>query len=192
MKTKNRTDKSAVVPAASQPKTTGGNTAAKNAPKKPPKFALEGNKWLVEHQVGNREIVINDTEPKQTVYIFKCSNSTVQIKGKVNSVAVDDCDKVAIVFETVVASFEIVNCRSVEVQVTGKVPSFAIDKTSGCQLYLSKNSLETEIVTSKSSEMNVLLPTSDPDQDLVEIAIPEQYKTTVKNGRLHTEIVQHV
>jgi adenylyl cyclase-associated protein len=192
MKSKNRTDKTSVVPAASQPKTQA-NTSAKNAaPKKPPKFALEGNKWLVEHQVGNREIVINDTEPKQTVYIFKCSNSTVQIKGKVNSVAVDDCDKVAVVFDTVVASFELVNCRSVEVQVTGKVPSIAIDKTSGCQLYLSKDALDTEIVTSKSSEMNVLLPTSDPDQDLVEIAIPEQYKTTVKGGKLHTEIVQHV
>jgi adenylyl cyclase-associated protein len=191
MKSKNQKDKSSVVPATqAKTTTTGGAKAA--AVKKPPKFALEGNKWLVEHQSQNRELVISDTEAKQTVYIYKCSQSTIQIKGKVNSVAVDDCDKVAIVFDTVVASFEIVNCRSVEVQVTGKVPSFAVDKTSGCQIYLSKDALDTEIVTSKSSEMNVLLPTTDPNQDLVEIAIPEQYKTTVKNGKLHTEIVQHV
>jgi len=86
----------------------------------------------------------------------------------------------------------VVNSRSVEVQVTGKVPSFAVDKTSGCQIYLSKDSLDTEIVTSKSSEMNVLLPSPDPDQDMIEIAIPEQYKTTVRDNKLVTEIVQHV
>jgi len=99
---------------------------------------------------------------------------------------------VAIVFDTVVSSFEVVNCRSVEVQVTGKVPSFAIDKTSGAQIYLSKGALDTEIVTSKSSEMNVLIPGSSADEDLVEIAIPEQYKSTVKDGKLVTEIVTHV
>lgn len=32
-------------------------------------------------QVGNREIVINQTEPKQTVYIYNCSASTIQVGG---------------------------------------------------------------------------------------------------------------
>jgi len=191
MKTKNRTDKVSVVPAVAAKTNT---SAPKEATKKtlPPKFGLEGNKWVVENQVNNKNIVISDPEPKQVVYIFGCTGSTIQIKGKVNAITVDGCAKTAIVFETVVSSFDVVNSRSIEVQVTGKVPSFAIDKTAGCQIYLSKGALDTEIVTSKSSEMNVLLPTSDPEQDLVEIAIPEQYKTTVKNGRLVTEIVQHV
>jgi len=135
--------------------------------------------------------VINDVEPKQTCYIYRCSNSTILIKGKLNNISLDDCSKVAIVFDTVVSSFEMVNCRSVEIQVTGKVPSFAIDKTSGVQLYLSKDALDTEIVTSKSSDMNVLLPVSS-DEDLVEIAIPQQYKSTVKDGKLITEVVSHV
>jgi len=161
-------------------------------PKKPPKLTLEGSKWVVEYQVGNKNIVISDTEPKQTCYIYRCSNSTVQIQGKINAITLDDCTKVAVVFENVVASFEAVNCRSIEVQVTGRVPSIAIDKTSGCQIYLGKSALDTEIVTSKSSEMNVLIPSSDPDQDMIEMAIPEQYKTMVKNNKLVTEIVQHV
>jgi len=192
MKSKNRTDKVSVVPATAAK--SHAQTAPKESAKKivPAKLALEGNKWVVEHQVNNKDIVISDTEPKHVVYIYKCNNSTIQIKGKVNAITLDECTKVAVVFETVVASFEVVNCKSVEIQVTGKVPSFALDKTSGAQIYLSKDALDTEIVTSKSSEMNVLLPTSDPNQDLVEIAIPEQYKTTVKGGRLVTEIVQHV
>jgi len=189
MKSKNRKDKTSVVPAAAIKNTVPKEV--KEIASKPPKFALESQKWAVEYQRDNKNLVISDTEPRQTVYIYKCVNTTVVIKGKVNAITVDDCTKTAVVFDTVMASFEVVNCRSVEVQVNGKAPSFAIDKTSGCQLYLSQESLAAEIVTSKSSEMNVLLPQVN-DEDMVEIAIPEQYKTTVKNGRLHTEIVQHV
>jgi len=191
MKTKSRTDKSSVVP-AKEAKETSSAPKGKEAVAKPPRLTLEGSKWCVEYQVGNKNIVIADTEPKQTVYIYKCNNSVIQVKGKVNAITVDDCLKTAVVFENVVASFEIVNCRSVEVQATSKVPSIAVDKTSGCQIYLGKEALETEIITSKSSEMNVLIPSQSEDQDMVEMPIPEQYKTTVKGGKLRTEIVQHV
>jgi len=30
--------------------------------------------------------VISDTELKQVVYAFKCNNSTLQVKGKINSI----------------------------------------------------------------------------------------------------------
>jgi len=190
MKSKNRTDKSSVVPAIVPKATTSAAAKKTAAPTKPPKFALEGNKWVVEYQVGNKQLVIDQTEVKQTVYIYKCKDSVIQIKGKVNAVTVDDCTKTAVVFENIVASFEVVNCNSVEVQSIGKVPSFAVDKTSGCQIYLSKEGLESEIVTSKSSEMNVMFP--DPTGEMIEMAIPEQYKSSVKNHKLVTEIVQNV
>jgi len=192
MKSKNRTDKSSVVPASAAKETSGGSSGKKETATKPPKLSLEGNKWVIEWQVNNKNIVISDTEAKQTVYIYKCKGSTIQIKGKVNAITLDDCSKTAVVFENCIASVEIVNSNSVEVQVLGKVPSFAVDKTSGCQIYLSKDSLEAEIVTSKSSEMNVLIPGRTPDDDLVEMAIPEQFKTLVRNGKLVTESVAHV
>lgn len=40
----------------------------------------------------------------------------------------------------------------------GTMPILAIQKTDGCQVYLSLKSLNAEIVTSKSSEMNILVP----------------------------------
>lgn len=49
------------------------------------------------------------------------------------------------------------------VQVLGKVPTVSIDKTDGCQMYLSEDSLNVEIVSSKSSEMNVLVPKGNGD-----------------------------
>lgn len=48
-------------------------------------------------------------------------------------------------------------------QVLGKVPTISIDKTDGCQIYLSKDSLDVEIISSKSSEMNVLVPKANGD-----------------------------
>lgn len=45
----------------------------------------------------------------------------------------------------------------------GNVPTISIDKTDGCQMYLSDKSLDVEIVSSKSSEMNVLIPKGNGD-----------------------------
>ena len=59
---------------------------------------------------------------KQTVYIYKCTNSTIRINGKVNSITVDACKKCAIVFDNAVAALEVIGSQSIQAQVTGKVP----------------------------------------------------------------------
>lgn len=64
------------------------STTSLNAAKKPAKFALEGHKWCIENQEGNQGIVVDNTELKQVVYIYNCTNSVIQIKGKVNAVVV--------------------------------------------------------------------------------------------------------
>jgi adenylyl cyclase-associated protein len=189
MKTKNQ-DKSAApvpTPAASAP-ARKTNTAPKLGP---PKFELDGQKWKIENQANNKNIVIENPETRQTVYIYKCHDSVIQIKGKVNSIMLDSCKKTGLVFENAISVAEVVNCNSVQVQVTGKVPSIAIDKTSGCQVFLSAESLHTEIVTSKSDEMNVVLPPLDPQDDITEIPIPEQFRTLISNRKLVTTPVEH-
>jgi len=192
MKTKNRPveERSSVVPATAAKEPSGSAAAKKVVSRGPPKLALEGTKWCIENQDGNKSIVIENTETRQTVYIYRCNNSVIQIKGKVNSIAVDDCLKTAVVFENALSSIEVVNCKSLEVQVTGKVPTVAIDKTSGIQVYFPDANVETEIVSSKSDSMNILFP--GPDKELVELPVPEQYKTHIKNFKLHTETVAHV
>jgi len=193
MKTKNLPpeQKSSVVPASTAPSSstkTKENVVGGAPGSKPPKFEKEGVKWVVEHQVGNKSIEITDTNPKQTVYIYKCADSVIQIQGKVNHITIDGCNKCGVVFLDAIAACEAVNCSSLQIQVTGRVPSVAIDKCSGVQVFLSKLSLETEIVTSKSSEMNIVIPKGD---DVVELPVPEQYVTKVKDGKLITETVAH-
>ena len=43
------------------------------------------------------------------------------------------------------------------------MPTISVDKTDGCQMYLSRDSLGVEIVSSKSSEMNVMIPQASGD-----------------------------
>ena len=153
------------------------------------------------------------------VYAFKCTDSTLVVKGKINSIFLDSCKKTAVVFDSVVSSIEFVNCQSVQMQVLGAVPTISIDKTDGCQIYLSQDSLNVEIVSSKSSEMNVLVPTGTGDfvrrshtlsLSLIlthslpnlsicdfffekfqkEFPVPEQFKTTVSKQGLTTTAVE--
>jgi len=92
-------------------------------------------------------------------------------------------------------------------QVLGKIPTISIDKTDGCQMFLSTESLNVELITSKSSEMNVMIPKANGDYvsnssidsqiffcDFLQLyfilqseyPVPEQFKTTISKKGLHT------
>ncbi|XP_022199975.1 adenylyl cyclase-associated protein 1 isoform X2 [Nilaparvata lugens] len=159
------------------------------ATNKPPVFARDGKKWLVEYQHKNQNLVIDGAEMNNVVYMFGCSESTLTVKGKINSVFLDSCKKSAVVFDSLVSSVEFVNCQSVQMQVLGKVPTISIDKTDGCQIYLSKDSLDVEIISSKSSEMNVLVPKANGD--FAEYPVPEQFKTLIKPTGLSTTAIEN-
>uniref|UniRef100_A0A3P9NZU9 Adenylyl cyclase-associated protein n=1 Tax=Poecilia reticulata TaxID=8081 RepID=A0A3P9NZU9_POERE len=150
----------------------------------PPVLELEGKKWKVENQEGAQGLVISNTELKQVVYAFKCNQSTLQVKGKINSITIDSCKKMGLVFDDVVGIVEVINCRDVKVQVMGKIPTISINKTDGCHVYLSKDSLSCEIISAKSSEMNILVP--NKDGEFTELPVPEQFKTVWDGQRLVT------
>ncbi|XP_043495372.1 adenylyl cyclase-associated protein 1 [Polistes fuscatus] len=156
-----------------------------NAPiDKPPVFTKDGKKWLVEYHKGNKDLLIDNVEMNNVVYMFRCQDSTMVVKGKVNSIVMDSCRKSSVVFDSVVSSIEFVNCQSVQMQVLGKVPTISIDKTDGCQMYLNSESLDVELITSKSSEMNVMVPKGNGDY--TEYPVPEQFKTTISPKGLST------
>ncbi|NXQ81364.1 CAP2 protein, partial [Nyctibius grandis] len=165
---------------------TSSPTSPKNSPQQShaPVLELEGKKWRVEYQEDKNDLVINDTELKQVAYIFNCNKSTLQIKGKINSITIDNCKKFGLVFDNVVGIVEVINSRDIQIQVMGKVPTISINKTEGCHIYLSEESLDCEIVSAKSSEMNILIP---QDGDYKEFPVPEQFKTAWDGSKLVTE-----
>lgn len=42
-------------------------------------------RWVVENQIGRKNLVIDDCDAKQSVYIFGCKDSVLQIQGNVVS-----------------------------------------------------------------------------------------------------------
>jgi adenylyl cyclase-associated protein len=107
------------IPAKEKKSVSPPKYGASTAPQKPPKFELEGKKWIVEFQRNNSGIVIpaDQAEVNQSVYVYKCDGSTIQVKGKVNNIILDSCKKTAVVFGSVVSSCEFINCQSVQMQV---------------------------------------------------------------------------
>ncbi|KAJ6664474.1 hypothetical protein lerEdw1_007131 [Lerista edwardsae] len=180
---------------------TKSHTPSPTTPKTPPQqshcpvLELEGKKWRVEYQEDKNDLLITDTELKQVAYIFKCNKSTLQMKGKINSIIVDNCKKFGLVFDNVVGIVEVINSKDIQIQVLGKVPTISINKTEGCHIYLSEDSLDCEIVSAKSSEMNILIPQDgDYPTDIVhvvylqkEFPVPEQFKTSWDGSKLVTD-----
>ncbi|PWN45959.1 hypothetical protein IE81DRAFT_319809 [Ceraceosorus guamensis] len=160
--------------------------------KKPARTELEGNKWSVENHEDNREIVIDATELNQTVNIFGCKNSTIQIRGKINAVSMVSCQKTSILLDTLVSALEITSSPSFAVQVTGRTPTILIDSCDSGQIYLSAEGSDSEIVTSKCSAINVSVPVEGGEEgELKEFALPEQLRHGFKTGKIHTEVVAH-
>ncbi|KAL4280235.1 hypothetical protein GQ457_03G002770 [Hibiscus cannabinus] len=190
MKSKNRTDRSGVVTTIEKkPRSSPATTAPKVGQ---PKLELQmGRKWAVENQIGVKNLVIDDCDAKQSVYVFGCKDSVLQIHGKVNNITLDKCSKMGVVFKDVVAAFEMVNCNVVEAQCQGIAPTISVDNTSGAQLYLSKDSLQASITTAKSIDINVLVPGADSNSDWVEHPLPQQYIHVYKNGQFETSPVSH-
>mmetsp|Transcript_18911 Transcript_18911/g.49461 ORF Transcript_18911/g.49461 Transcript_18911/m.49461 type:complete len:160 (-) Transcript_18911:182-661(-) len=151
-----------------------------------------GRKWAVENHVGARDLVVEGTNPKHSVYMYNCVDCTLQVRGKVNAISIDGCKRVGIVFEDVVALCEVVNSASMQVQVTGRCATFQFDKCDGVQLFLSGGSLAAEVLTAKCSEINVSTPgAGGPDDEMAEHALPEQFVSRFVGGRFVTEPVCH-
>jgi hypothetical protein len=46
------------------------------------RFELEQErKWVVEWQVGQKELLVKVADPKQSVYIYNCSDCVVQVRA---------------------------------------------------------------------------------------------------------------
>ncbi|ODQ82763.1 hypothetical protein BABINDRAFT_159276 [Babjeviella inositovora NRRL Y-12698] len=179
------------VPAPPKKPTSLSSASSAKTPKRQPKKELEGSKWLIEHFEDEHELVI-DGEMQQSVFINKCSNVTIQIKGKVNAITVNDCSKIGLVVDSCVSGIDIIKNVKYGVQLMGVVPMINIDQSSDGSIYLNKDSLDCEVFTSQTTSLNINLPPLEDDGDFVEVPVPEQFKHTFQGGKLKSEIVQHI
>lgn len=162
--------------------------------KKPPRKELIGNKWFIENydsQPNEGEPILVEANKDESVFIGKCSNVFIQIKGKVNAISLSETEKCSLLLESCISGLDIVKSNKFGIQVENFLPQISIDKSDNGSIYLSKESLNTEIFTSCSTAINVNLPVGE-DDDFVEFPIPEQLKHTFSNGKLISSVYEHM
>ncbi|KAF7796738.1 hypothetical protein EIP86_007921 [Pleurotus ostreatoroseus] len=160
------------------------------AGKKPTKFVLEGNKWLIEHFENESSLTVENTEINQVVNLYDCKNTVVIVKGKVNAVTIVNCVKTSVVVESVISSVSVTASPSFQLQITGSAPTIQLDSTDCGQVYLSKDCLGVEITTAKCSAINISVPVEGEEEGVFnEHPVPEMFKTVIKDGKLVTTVV---
>lgn len=103
-----------------------------------------------------------------------------------------NCTKSSILVDSVISSVAVANSPSFALEIKGTAPTIQIDSTDSGQIYLSKEALGVEIMTAKCSSINVSLPVEGEEHGVFEEKpIPEMLRTTVKDGKLVTNFVEH-
>lgn len=160
--------------------------------RKPPRKELEGNKWLIENFEGSDEIIEVPAQQNHSILISRCNKCIVKVNNKANAIAIDNCNGLSIIVDSLVSSLDIIKSPKFALQIDGSVPTILLDQVDGATVYLSDKSLHTEVFTSKCSAVNVMLPPKEgTDEDTKECPVPEQIKSYVKDGVLVNEIVEH-
>jgi adenylyl cyclase-associated protein len=161
--------------------------------RKPPRKDLEGTKWFVENFDNPGDVVEIPAKQNQSILISRCNKTILKVSSKANAIAIDNCQGLSIIIDSLVSSLDVVKCSKFALQIDGVAPTLLLDQVDGATIYLSQQSLETEIFSSKSTAVNVMLPPKEgTDEDTRECPIPEQIKTSIKDGVLVNEIVEHV
>jgi len=152
--------------------------------------------WFVENFDDKHDIELPDVEVKQSVYIVRCDNTTISIPKKAKSIQVDSCKKTRIVFHSVVSVFECFNSQRVDIECTTAAPSIALDKSSGVvvQMLADEGKFNPpQIVSSNISECNFTVTGKQPEDDPIEIPLPEQYISIYNpaTGKIVTNPTNH-
>ncbi|CCH58956.1 hypothetical protein TBLA_0B01130 [Henningerozyma blattae CBS 6284] len=161
--------------------------------KKPPRKELLGSKWFIENYEDQIEPIVIEGNKDESIFIGNCTNTIVQVKGKVNAISMSQSNGSSVVIDSSISGLEIIKCNKFGVQIDSYIPQITIDKSEGGTIYLSTDSLNAEIYTSCSTALNVNLPIGE-DGDFVEFPIPEQLKHTFNDAskKITSSVFEHV
>lgn len=155
---------------------------------RPPKFLLEGRKWVVEYQKNKHDLHVENDDMSQSLAMFKCEGVSLHVANKMNNVVIDTCKNSCIVLHGIISSVEIIRCNRLEVKLFGRVPLINMDNCDSVQIFVSGDSRTVEIITSQSTSCNVCLLKGDGEYK--ELPVPEQIKTTVTGNKLVSAVIE--
>lgn len=139
---------------------------------------MQTNRIFIDKKKNEKiEQTINDIS--KSVFIGNCEGTTIIIKGKFNSLSVDNSKNVVIEVDTLIGSFNINKSEGVRVNVKETVKHFQLDNSSNLALKV-KDPKELVVSHTSCAEVNVLVPKSD---DLKEHPLPTTFTSTFENDK---------
>ncbi|KAG7192143.1 uncharacterized protein KQ657_002508 [Scheffersomyces spartinae] len=156
----------------------------------PRKELVDGKTWFVENYSQSDGPIVIELEMSQSVFIGRSSNVTVQLKGKGNSITVSGTDKVAVIVDSLISGIDVIKSNKFGIQIVGSVPIINVDKSDEGTIYLSNDSINAHIYSSSTTALNINVPVAD--DDYLELAVPEQFMHVIKDGKLVSEVVEHL
>lgn len=168
-------------------------SSSTSIPKKPAKKELvDGAKWIIENYTSAdiSEPIVIEAEMHHSIFIGNCTEITVHIKGKANAVSLSNSRKTSVIVDSLISGLDVIKSSKYGIQATGVVSMISVDKSDDGAIYLSQESIDNDIqiFSSSATSMNVNVLV---DEDYVELAVPEQFKHTISNGKLVSEVVEH-
>lgn len=155
---------------------------------RPPKFVLDGRKWVVEYQRNQYGLKVEVEDLSQSLAMYNCQDTSLEVTNKMNNVVIDTCKNVVVVLKGIISSVEIIRCDRLKLQCDGNVPLINMDNCDSVQIFITPASRGVEIVSSKATSCNMCL--LKPDGDYKEIAMPEQIKTVLAGEKLVSTIIE--
>src|SRR5262249_38982758 len=116
-----------------------------------------------EYYENEPPLVLDEVEVGQSIFIYGCKNTTIQVKGKANQISISECVKTNVIGDSLVSGVDVMKSNSFAIQILEKVPTIQVDQCDGGTVYIPKGSLDCEIFTTKSTAVNIYIPEAGED-----------------------------
>jgi len=144
-----------------------------------------------------RETLAIENERKDAVLIMECTDVIIEVKGVCKNISIAGCNRFNITIDGSIGQVEVSNSNSGYLIVNGKIYQITADKCMGLEVTLCPEAYNAKVISSQCSSLNLALdnPDKSAEMELLTLAVPSQYETTLVidglNARLETEAVSH-
>lgn len=95
-----------------KPKARAAAAPKAAAPAKPPRTEYHNGVWYIEHHHNPAApIEINCESPRHKILVFNCTGATIVVNGKCNTLSMDKSKQTNLLFDSCIATCEVVNCQ---------------------------------------------------------------------------------
>ena len=128
--------------------------AAKPAPKaagaKPPREPLkqkQGNKWIIENYTeGTISLTAEEVSIRVGVSIFNCSNCTIEVGGKLQSIDMTGCKKVKLSVDSVVSMVDVSSSQDIVITGTNQLQTVMTESVKKLTLHLTEKTRRCKVI----------------------------------------------